>query len=250
MIENRSTASTLRIDAWNNLKGNWRAMSTATFLSSLIFLSIIVPAIVAIILSTIIGIIVFCVALILLILFGGAFTLGTHNMSCLVASGQNVLARQMFSGFRHFFKTFSASLLNGLFMLLWSIIPLVGMVVSIIFMTTSADSTINLIFTICTILFSALTLSIITFKGLSYSMTFYVLAKDNSISANKARLISCKLMEGNKFRLVRLQETFMGWYLLCILTLGLAYFWVKPYIDVTIAKMFNELISKNQYLFD
>lgn len=250
MRENRSTARTLRNTAWENLNGNYTAMSTATFLNTIFFTLILAVVILSMILSPILGLIVLGIALILVFLFDGAFSLGYCNMCYEVASGDDVRVSGMFSGFKHFLKAFLANLLNGIFIILWTLIPAGLLTASVIFMISTSDTIIMCISIACTIVFGLLTLFTLLFKMLSYSMTYFVIAEDDSISANQARRISAKLMSGNKFRLFRLYFTFIGWHLLAILTLGLGYFWVTPYIYVTKAQMYDEISSENQDLFD
>ena len=48
-------------------------------------------------------------------------------------------------------------------------------------------------------------------------------------------------MDGHKGRLFWLDLTFIGWYFLVALTLGIAYLWVAPYISATKAAFYEDL---------
>lgn len=42
---------------------------------------------------------------------------------------------------------------------------------------------------------------------------------------------SKRLMKGNKLRLFFMELSFLGWQILCVLTLGIASLWVGPYME-------------------
>ena len=82
-------------------------------------------------------------------------------------------------------------------------------------------------------------------KVFSYAMVPYILKDEPNIGVIKAITKSRKIMDGNKWRLFKLYFSFIGWYLLVILTLGLALFWVAPYVQVATACFYNEI--RRQY---
>lgn len=78
-------------------------------------------------------------------------------------------------------------------------------------------------------------------KSLSYAMTNYILAEHPEMSANKAINLSKDMMYGHKFDLFYLYLSFIGWFLLAIFTLGIAYFWVIPYIQTAQASFYLDV---------
>lgn len=66
-------------------------------------------------------------------------------------------------------------------------------------------------------------------KGYSYAMTEYILEDDKEIENNAAIEKSMAMMEGHKMELFLLDLSFIGWYLLAILTCGIGLLWVTPY---------------------
>jgi Predicted integral membrane protein len=52
---------------------------------------------------------------------------------------------------------------------------------------------------------------------------------------------SRKLMNGHKGQLFLLDLSFLGWHILAILTLGIGYLWLTPYISATKAAFYNHL---------
>ena len=53
------------------------------------------------------------------------------------------------------------------------------------------------------------------------------------------------MMVGNKWKLFCLYFRFFGWFVLCILTLGLGFIVLGPYMSVSFAKFHDDLISDN-----
>ena len=68
-------------------------------------------------------------------------------------------------------------------------------------------------------------------KSLAYAMTNYILVDYPELSANKAIDLSQEMMKGHKYDLFYLYLSFIGWYFLSILTLGIGYLWLMPYIQ-------------------
>jgi uncharacterized membrane protein len=78
-------------------------------------------------------------------------------------------------------------------------------------------------------------------KALAYSQTFYVLADNPDMSATEAIDKSRELMRGHKLRLFWLNLSFIGWYLLGALALGVGTVFVIPYHQMTLANFYLEL---------
>jgi uncharacterized membrane protein len=77
-------------------------------------------------------------------------------------------------------------------------------------------------------------------KHYSYAMTYFILKKEG-VTVDEAITRSRKLMHGHKFRLFLLDISFLPWYLLVVITFGLASFWVIPYILATKATFYENL---------
>jgi uncharacterized membrane protein len=77
--------------------------------------------------------------------------------------------------------------------------------------------------------------------AISYSMTFYILADDNSLTAMEAIDKSKAMMEGYKLKYFYLSLRFLGWALLAILTFGIGFLWLAPYMMVASAKFYDDI---------
>lgn len=76
---------------------------------------------------------------------------------------------------------------------------------------------------------------------LSYAMTYYIIAEDDKIGPLDAITKSKQMMNGNKWKLFCLQFRFLGWTLLCVLTFGIGFLWLIPYMMISFAQFYDDL---------
>ncbi len=77
--------------------------------------------------------------------------------------------------------------------------------------------------------------------AMSYSQAMYILADNPRMDGLEAIRRSKKLMKGHIGKLGYLYLRFFGWSLLCVLTIGIGYLWLVPYISTTMALFYNDL---------
>ena len=82
-------------------------------------------------------------------------------------------------------------------------------------------------------------------KGLSYTMTPYVLKDNPELSNNAAIDRSMAIMEGKKWKLFVLYLSFIGWFFLGIISFGIGFFWISPYLQLTVIAFYEE--AKEEY---
>jgi len=143
----------------------------------------------------------------LVLIIGGPFALGISIFSLAISRGEDARIEQLFKGFNNFGTSLGAYLLMMLFVLLWTLLLIIPGIIA----------------------------------GLSYSMTFFIIADDNTIGSMEAIDKSKNMMMGYKWKLFRLYLRFFGWGLLCILTLGIGFLWLMPYMQVTMAKFYEDV---------
>ena len=78
-------------------------------------------------------------------------------------------------------------------------------------------------------------------KAISYSMMFFVIVENPGISVRKAMEISKVLTFGHKMELFAMLLSFFGWYLLCLITGGIAGLWVDPYVRLSYSNAYTAL---------
>ena len=81
-------------------------------------------------------------------------------------------------------------------------------------------------------------------KAYEYAIIPYILADDSEISSKDTFKKAKQMMKGNKWRLFKLEFSFIGWYLLCFLTIGIGTFFLMPYINAANAEFYVELKNK------
>ena len=147
----------------------------------------------------------------ILLLISGPLSLGIAKFTINISRNQEARIEQLFESFSNFGTSTGAYLLTVLFTLLWTLLLIIPGIIA----------------------------------ALSYSMTFYIIADDDSIGAMDAIDKSKKMMYGYKWKYFCLGLRIFGLALLCILTLGIGFLWLFPYANVSIAKFYDD-IKENQ----
>lgn len=131
----------------------------------------------------------------------------------LFTDGDNKLTANCFRlSFGNYFKNIAAYLLMCLFIFLWTLLLIIPGII----------------------------------KALAYSMTPFILKDFPELSVNQAINLSQKMMKGHKFDYFWLGLSFIGWILLGLLTLGIGYIWLIPYMYTSYAAFYEEV--KKEYL--
>ena len=78
-------------------------------------------------------------------------------------------------------------------------------------------------------------------KAFSYAMTPYILKDDPTISGNAAIEKSMRMMEGHKMELFWLFLSFIGWIILSVITFGIGFLLLEPYMDSAFAHFYEDL---------
>lgn len=92
------------------------------------------------------------------------------------------------------------------------------------------------------LLLVGLIVQIILLLGLSQTQFF--LLDEPQQPLMQALRKSLDIMKGNKGRLFRLYLSFIGWFFLGLLTLGIGYLWIIPYINQSLAEFHLDLIGE------
>lgn len=98
------------------------------------------------------------------------------------------------------------SLIKNIFLFLWTLVPIVGIV-----------------------------------KYYAYAMTYYVKYDHPEYDWRTAITESRRMMNGHKFELFCLQLSFLGWMIVGALCLGVGTLWVTPYMRVAEANFYEDL---------
>lgn len=117
---------------------------------------------------------------------------------------------KLFDGFKDFGRIFGTTFLIGIYTLLWMLLLFVPGII----------------------------------KSYSYAMTLFILKDYPELSYNRAIEKSMAMMDGHKMKLFLMDLTFIGWAILCCLTLGIGFLFLKPYVMTSHAAFYEDLKSE------
>ena len=78
-------------------------------------------------------------------------------------------------------------------------------------------------------------------KAYSYAMTPYILKDNPEMKNNAAIEESMRMMDGHKLELFMLDLSFIGWALLSLLTCGIGFLWLTPYMNMARVNFYEDL---------
>lgn len=81
-------------------------------------------------------------------------------------------------------------------------------------------------------------------KSVAYSQTLFILRDEPTLKYNGAIERSMAMMEGHKMDFFLLILSFIGWYILGIVSLGIGFLWINPYITRALVIFYEDLKSE------
>jgi len=78
-------------------------------------------------------------------------------------------------------------------------------------------------------------------KYYEYIAVDYILAENPGIDYRRALELSRQMTDGKKWDIFVLQLSFIGWQLLCLMTCGIGFLFLNPYMQTTFAEMYCAL---------
>jgi len=130
------------------------------------------------------------------IVIAGPLSIGCAAVYLSIARREKAGVEQLLDGTKNFVNSFVAYLLVTVFTALWTLLFIIPGII----------------------------------KAFSYSLTFYILRDHPEMSATEAIRRSEEMMKGHKWQLFCLYFSYIGWFMLCILSCGLLTFMVMPYM--------------------
>ena len=77
--------------------------------------------------------------------------------------------------------------------------------------------------------------------SISYSLVHFIKLDNPELNEFEVIRRSKEMMKGHKMDYLILWLSFIGWFILGIFTFGILYFWLIPYMNVTMANFYNKL---------
>lgn len=140
-------------------------------------------------------------------IISGPINFGVAAFFMKLVHGENAIIEDMFSGFRYFINTFVLNLLYTIFVILWTLLLVIPGIIAI----------------------------------LKYSMSYYIMYDNPDMGAMDAINASKKMMDGHKMDLFLLWLSFIGWFILGLITLGIGLLWVIPYYTTAKVNFYESL---------
>jgi uncharacterized membrane protein len=141
------------------------------------------------------------------LIIGGPFAVGLCGMFLMVVRGQKPSVNNLFDGFKQFLGAFVAYLLTCLFTFLWFLLLIVPGIIA----------------------------------ALRYSQVYFILKDNPDMDGLTAISKSKEMMKGHKGEYFVLGLSFILWVLLGMITLGIGFIWIGPYMGLTYANYYEEL---------
>lgn len=121
--------------------------------------------------------------------------------------------KNLFIGFTNYWKCFLINLLQGVYILLWSLLFIIPGII----------------------------------KSIAYSMAYFISIDHPELSANECITRSKEMMVGHKGKSFAIAFSYLGWLILCILTLGILTFWVSPKMYTAQYELYRQLKEKQNW---
>ena len=143
-------------------------------------------------------------------ILGGVIQLGYAKYLLKQHDHREPKFNDLFSMFDQFGAGFCQALLRGLYIFLWSLLFVIPGIVA----------------------------------SYRYAMTPFIMAENPELSASEAITLSKHMMNGRKWELFCLDFSFIGWSILCGLTLNLGYIFLNPYCNAAHAAFYRNLTQQ------
>lgn len=204
--------SELRAQARTQLRGEWGKMALATFVYTLI----VFPALYLfqdfsqyheLLHNPLHNPTMSLLIQIAFFIVTGPFAYGFVNLFMKRIRGNEISVPDIFEGFNKFLPCFLLYMLQIIFIVLWTLLLIVPGII----------------------------------KGFAYSQAYYILYDNPGMKPMEALKKSQQMMKGYKGKLFMLYLSFLGWSMLCVLTLGIGYFWLQPYMGLSLGNFYEDL---------
>jgi uncharacterized membrane protein len=138
---------------------------------------------------------------------------GLAIFSLAISRKQEAKVEQLFQGFNNFGKFLGAYWLMILFVFLWSLLLIIPGIIA----------------------------------AFSYALIFFIIADDSSIGVSEALKKSKAMMKGYKWKYFCLSWRFFGWAILSVLSCGIGFLWLFPYMQISFAKFYEDLKAGQKF---
>lgn len=137
----------------------------------------------------------------------GPITLGVSAYFLKITRNEGPFIENMFGGFKFFVKSFVLNFVIKLFTMLWTLLFVIPGIIA----------------------------------SLGYSMSYYIMVDNPELSAMDALKRSKNMMYGFKTELFSLWCSYIGWFILGVISFGIGFLWINPYYAAAKANFYQDL---------
>lgn len=139
------------------------------------------------------------------------FTVAQIHVYLIMSRGPEPVAfTEFFGGFNLWLKAILTGIWNALWIFIWSLLFVIPGIV----------------------------------KSIAYSQMFFIVTEYPNISARKAMRISIAITHGHKAELFMMALSFLGWILVSLMTGGIGFLWLIPYMQMTSVNAYHWLMKQ------
>ena len=154
--------------------------------------------------------VVYVIGIIATIIISGPLYFGFVRILSRISNSEDFDVAELFCGFKECFgKSITLYIVKNIYIFLWSLLFVIPGII----------------------------------KSYGYRLAFYLLHDDPNMNSDAAIKLSDQIMKGNKWRLFCLDFSYIGWFLLSILTFGILLFWVIPKHELAVFEFYKELTA-------
>jgi uncharacterized membrane protein len=180
----------------------------------------------------------------------GALMLGWYLFFLTIARRQEAEIGLLFEGFKQFGTALLAYFLMGLLVFAWALPGIVMVIVTVVAgvfhgapgfvgIRHGVPGSAGILILLVAASLAAFIPAVVA--QYRYSLTYFVINDTPGMGALEAIRHSTRLMSGNKWKLLCLQFRFLGWALLCLLSLGIGFLWLTPYMMTSLACFYEDV---------
>ncbi|MDE6663747.1 MAG: DUF975 family protein [Lachnospiraceae bacterium] len=189
--------------------------------------------------KTIAGIILNLLISFVISVLTGLFTSGQRYFYLKISCDRPVTISDVFYGFKLFPNK---AVLIQLYLSIWIYVSMLPMTLMSYMVTRNPKNSLYMLFYSLAMIFYGVVTVILS---LVYSQAFFLLHDFPNYSAKELLAMSRQLMKGSKGRLFYLNVSFFPLMLLGLLSCGIAYLWLVPYMNATASEFFLDLIQNS-----
>ncbi len=178
---------------------------------------------------------IYYIAGLVISLLATVLSVGMIRISLRMVRQQEYQFKDLFYGFQHHPDRY---ILANLLLTLIYLIAAIPAIVLLVILNYVDDS-----WLVIGLLIGAFIVMMIvnTYLMLRYALVYYFLLDDSEIKITDALKKSASMMKGNKGRLFYIDLSFIGWGFLGVLSMGIGFLWIEPYIIQTQTMFYLDL---------